>query len=84
MLGLCFVDKQLPEVAIKWFAKGLSSPGRSEETYQALRYDLGCAHELAGNLKLALDTFLDVYGININYRDVADRIESLKNRVNGQ
>ena len=84
LLGLCFVEKGLPQVAVKWFTKGLSSRGHSEETYQALRYDLACAYELAGNEKAALETFLDVYGININYRDVADKIETLKNRVNGQ
>jgi len=78
MLGLCFVEKGLPQVAVKWFTKGLSSPGRDEETYQALRYDLGCAHQQVGNAKAALDTFLDVYAININYRDVAERIENLK------
>ena len=78
MLGLCFVEKGLPQVAVKWFTKGLSSPGRDEETYQALRYDLGCAHQQAGNTKAALETFLDVYGININYRDVAEKIENLK------
>ena len=78
MLGLCFAEKGLPQVAIKWFTKGLASPGRDEETYQALRYDLGCAHEKAGNVKAALETFLDVYGVNINYRDVAEKIENLK------
>jgi tetratricopeptide (TPR) repeat protein len=78
MLGLCFVEKGLPQVAVKWFAKGLSSPGRDEETYQALRYDLGCAHEKAGDTRAALETFLDVYGVNINYRDVAEKIEYLK------
>ncbi len=83
MLGLCFVEKGLPQVAIKWFNRGLATPGHHEETYQALRYDLACAHELAGNLKSALETFLDVYGININYRDVAEKIENLKNRTNG-
>jgi len=78
MLGLCFGEKGLPQVAIKWFTKGLASPGRDEETYQAMRYDLGCAHEKAGNAKAALETFLDVYGVNINYRDVAEKIENLK------
>jgi tetratricopeptide (TPR) repeat protein len=83
MLGLCFVEKGLPQVAIKWFTKGLSSPGRNEETYQALRYDLACAHEMVGNTRAALDTFLDVYGVNINYRDVSEKIENLKNLING-
>jgi tetratricopeptide (TPR) repeat protein len=84
MLGLCFVEKGLPQVAIKWFTKGLESPGRDEETYQALRYDLGCAQEKAGNPKAALETFLDVYGVNVNYRDVAEKIAHLKKSMNGQ
>jgi tetratricopeptide (TPR) repeat protein len=83
MLGLCFVEKGLPQVAIKWFTKGLESPGRDEETYQALRYDLGCAQEKAGNPKAALETFLDVYGVNVNYRDVAEKIAHLKKSMNG-
>ena len=83
MLGLCFQEKGLPQVAVKWFSKGLSSPGRDEETYQALRYDMGCAHLQAGNNKEALETFLDVYSININYRDVAEKIEDLRKSVNG-
>jgi tetratricopeptide (TPR) repeat protein len=83
MLGLCFVEKGLPQVAVKWFARGLSSPGLNEEAYQALRYDLACAHEMAGDTKAALETFLDVYGVNINYRDVSEKIESLKNRIHG-
>ncbi len=83
MLGLCFLEKALPQVAVKWFTKGLESPGRDEETYQALRYDMGCAYELTGNLRAALETFLDVYGVNINYRDVAEKIETLKKSING-
>jgi len=70
-------------LGIKWFVPGLSRPGRNEETYQALRYDLACAHEMAGDAKAALETFLDVYGVNINYRDVSEKIESLKNRIHG-
>jgi hypothetical protein len=38
---------------------------------------------MAGNPKEALETFLDVYGVNINYRDVSEKIESLKNRIHG-
>jgi tetratricopeptide (TPR) repeat protein len=78
MLGLCFLEKGLPQGAVKWFTKGLTSPGHGEQTYQALRYDLGCAHEQAGDTQAALETFLDVYAVDINYRDVAEKIENLK------
>lgn len=78
MLGLCFMEQGIPQVAAKWFKRGLSSPGHPEEAYLALRYDLGCAQELSGDLKGAMETFLDIYGTNINYRDVSEKIERLK------
>jgi tetratricopeptide (TPR) repeat protein len=81
MLGVCFMEKHLPQVAVKWFKSGLESPGHPEETYQALRYDLGCAYQMAGEFKKAMETFLDIYGANINYRDVADKIGSLKTQL---
>ncbi len=40
MLGICFVEKGMPKLAVKWFEKGLAAPGRTEEEYQGLRYDL--------------------------------------------
>src|SRR6185295_5498967 len=28
MLGMCFVEKGMPKLAVKWFEKGLAAPGR--------------------------------------------------------
>ena len=54
MLGICFLEKGMPKLAIKWFEKGLAAPGRSDEEYQGLRYDLACALESAGDTDRAL------------------------------
>ena len=48
MLGICFLEKGMPKLAVKWFEKGLTAPGRTDEEYQGLRYDLAMAHEAAG------------------------------------
>ena len=48
MLGICFIEKGMPKLAVKWFEKGLSAPGRTEEEYQGLRYDLASALEQSG------------------------------------
>ena len=40
MLGICFLEKGMPKLAVKWFEKGLAAPGRTDEEYQGLRYDL--------------------------------------------
>ena len=29
MLGICFIEKGMPKLAVKWFEKGLQAPGRS-------------------------------------------------------
>jgi len=78
MLGICFMEKGMPKLAIKWFEKGLKAPGRSEEEYQGLRYDLAMAHEAAGEVEKALNIFTDLYGQDANFRDVAAKVRELK------
>ena len=78
MLGICFMDKGMPKLAIKWFDKGLKAPGRREEEYQGLRYDLATAHEAAGDLDAALGLFTELYGQDANFRDVAAKLRELR------
>jgi len=78
MLGICFMDKGMPKLAVKWFEKGLKAPGRSEEEYQGLRYDLAGAYEAAGEGDRALAIFEDLYGQDANFRDVAHKVRELK------
>ena len=77
MLGLCFLDKGLPELAVKWYKRGLESPGLSEEDNLGLLYDLGCAYLVVDDTASAYKAFVDLYGINNTYRDVVARIEEL-------
>jgi pilus assembly protein FimV len=78
MLGLTFMDKGEPKVASMWYQRALESPGLEQEAVLALRYDLALALENAGESKQALDSFRQVYAVNIDYRDVADRIAELQ------
>jgi tetratricopeptide (TPR) repeat protein len=77
MLGLCFLDKGLPELAIKWYRRGLEAEGITEEDTLGLLYDMGCAYLAMGDNSGAYKTFVDAYGINTNYRDLVARIEEL-------
>jgi len=77
MLGLCFLDKGLPELAIKWYRRGLEADDISEEDTLGLLYDMGCAYLAMGDNAGAYKTFVDAYGINTNYRDLVARIEEL-------
>jgi pilus assembly protein FimV len=78
LLGLAFMEKGQPGIAAIWYERALQTPGMDTESKLALRYDLGVAQESAGESDAALKSFSQVYAINIDYRDVAERIHSLQ------
>ena len=77
-LAQCFLEKGVPEAAVRWYDKALNVQGIDGETRVALNYELASAYENAGDKPAALKHFMDVYGNNIDYRDVAERIKALK------
>jgi tetratricopeptide (TPR) repeat protein len=68
----------VPEAAIRWYEKALQIPGLDDEARLAIYYELGSACENARDKAAALRHFTTVYGSNIDYRDVAERIQALK------
>jgi tetratricopeptide (TPR) repeat protein len=80
MLGHCFVQKGMPEAAVSWFKKGLAAPGHTEDEYQALRYELASAYEQLGDFKQAREFYTEVYGVDVSYREVADKLSQLKGK----
>lgn len=78
MLGLCFIEKGLPKLAVKWYQRGLEQPGITEEEYQGLRFDLAQAYETTGEVDQALEAYQEVYGMNASYRNVAKKIKALQ------
>jgi tetratricopeptide (TPR) repeat protein len=77
LLGLAFMDKGQPAIAAIWYERALKTPGLDQESILALRYDLGIAQELAGETSAAFHSFSQVYAMNIDYRDVSERIALL-------
>ncbi len=80
MLGHCFIQKGMPEAAVLWFKKGLQAPGHTEDEYQALRYELASAYEQLGDLKQARDFYTEVYGVDVSYREVAEKLSQLRQK----
>ena len=74
MLGLSFLEKGLPELAVKWYHRGLAVPDLSEDDQLGLLYDLGNAHLALGEREEAYRIFVDLYGTNSNYRDVVAKL----------
>ena len=77
-LAQCLVDKGAPEAAVRWYQKALQLPGLDSGSRCSIYYDLGAAYQAAGDNKAALTNFMEVYGSNIDFRDVASRIKTLK------
>ena len=77
-LAQCFLDKGVPDAAIRWYEQALNIPGLDNQSRLAIHYELGSACETASNRPGALRHFTSVYGANIDYRDVAERIQALK------
>ena len=78
MLGVCFKRKQMHKVAIMWFERGLKITGRLEDEYQALRFEIGLCYEEMGEIEEAIEAFTGVYGIDVNYRKVGEKIKQLQ------
>jgi tetratricopeptide (TPR) repeat protein len=77
MLGFCFNKKRMPKLAIMWFERGLKAPDRPEDEYQALRFEIGLCYEEMGDLDKAIEVFGEVYGIDVNYRQVSSKLKEL-------
>jgi tetratricopeptide (TPR) repeat protein len=77
-LAAAFLEKGVPQAAIRWYEKALKLPTIDEDARIALHYELAAAFEACENKQAALSHFLEVYGANIDYRDVAERIKALK------
>jgi hypothetical protein len=75
------MEKGQPSIAAIWYERALLTPGIDSESILALRYDLGVAQESAGEPAAALKSFSQVYAMNIDYRDVAERISALQKPI---
>ena len=76
-LAQCLVDKGVPAASYRWYEKALKI-ATDEQQRLSLHYDLANAYEAAGDRPSALQHFMEVYGSNIDYRDVAERIKALR------
>jgi tetratricopeptide (TPR) repeat protein len=83
-IGLCLRRQGLDTAAAKRFTKAIETPGYPESQYHEALYNLGELYEAkdtAESLALALSSFEELYASDCTFRDVADRIKSVKARM---
>lgn len=77
LLGHCFMDKEMPNIALMWFKRGLESPNLNEDELNGLRYELANAYEKGGDKEKAKQYFEELYGLDVSFRDVTSRLQKL-------
>ena len=77
-LAQCFLDKGVPEAAIRWYEKALKLPPSTRKLALPCTTNWPPLTKAAQDKNPALQHFMEVYGSNIDYRDVGERIRALK------
>ncbi len=79
-LGGCFLDKQEPAVARTLLLRALDEPSvaNGDDTLRGVLYLLGLASESLGAREDGLRYYQRVYAVDIRFRDVAARIQTLQ------
>ncbi|MEW6280314.1 MAG: tetratricopeptide repeat protein, partial [Candidatus Eremiobacterota bacterium] len=80
-LALCFSQQGYRGLAIRQLQRALDLPGYEEEDLLETRFNLANALEEGGQYMEALGAFQECYAVDIRYRDVAQRIERLMERM---
>jgi tetratricopeptide (TPR) repeat protein len=83
-IGLCLRRQGLDTAAAKRFQKAIETPGFPEGQYNDALYNLGDLYESKTDqesLALSLSSFEELYARDCTYRDVADKIRSVKNKI---
>ena len=81
LLGFCFMEQQMPNLALMWYGRALETENLGEEQTEALHYEIGNAYEAGGDLEKARSYFEQVYVANVDYRDVSKRLQNLQEKV---
>ncbi len=76
-LGQCFLDKSQPKLATSILNRALNEQA-SEDQLVGVLYLLGRAHEEQGNAAEALAFYQRVFVLDIQFRDIADRMSELE------
>jgi tetratricopeptide (TPR) repeat protein len=76
-LGNCFMEKQMPNLALMWYQRALETADLNDDEQQGIWYEIATAHEAGGEIEKALENFERIYAVNLAYRDVAQRIQNL-------
>ena len=77
-LGQCFLEKEQHGIALTVLARALHEKGYTDDDLVGLLYLLGRAAEALGRHEEALSYYQRVFVVDIEFRDIAERISELE------
>jgi len=81
MIGLCFISKGSPRLAVKQLERGLDIARDAGKESLGIHYNLGMAYEALGEDKKALEHFEEVYIVDVTFREIQEKMKKLKTHV---
>ena len=75
-LGQCFMMRGMHDMALSQFEKALGEKTVMDQQRKELVYNLACVYEEQGRREEAARYFKEIYEVDINFLDVADKVES--------
>ena len=78
-LGQCFVEKEQYPIAAALLQRATEVPGSDDQQLVGVLYLLGFANEHMGRPADALPYYLRVFAVDIEFRDIAERVAALGN-----
>jgi tetratricopeptide (TPR) repeat protein len=76
LLGQCYVEKSMLDLAVKQFKDAASETAVMDATKKEVLYRMGLVLEKLGKRDEYLDCMKQIYEVDYGYRDVAARVES--------
>ena len=80
-LALTFQEKGYRDLAIKQLQKIMEQPGFSDDELLDLRYNLASILQAEGRYEDAIQAYQECYAVDIKFRDVAERLDELFEKV---
>jgi len=77
MLGLCFMRKNQYDLAAEQYERAIQRHPQLDDKGKDLLYHLAEAHDASGDKEKALQLYKKIYSTDINFRDVAQKVDAL-------
>lgn len=75
LLGLCYTERGMLDLAAETLSTAASELYQMDSTKKEILYNLGLVYEKMGDNEQSISCMKQIYSVDYDYRDVADRVE---------